>query len=46
MRVREKEAQNKAKEIEMTRLKTEAEIEDRKKITVLLIKLATEGRQQ
>lgn len=56
LRLREKEAATKAKEIEMlretkekeneiARMKAEAEIEDKKKITDLLIKLATEKRQ-
>lgn len=36
-----KEAENKGKELDIMRLKAEAEIEERKKMTDLLLKLAT-----
>ncbi|CAG7830872.1 unnamed protein product [Allacma fusca] len=41
MRIREIEANNKKMELEILRLKAEAEIDERKKITQLLVKLAS-----
>lgn len=42
LRVREKEAENTAKEIEMLSRKAEAEADERKKLTDLLMQLATQ----
>ena len=41
IKIREKEAENRRMELEILKDKTEAEIEERKKITDLLIQLAS-----
>lgn len=41
LQIRDEERKNKSKELEILQLKTEAEVEERKKMMELLVKMAT-----